>query len=168
MKKHPFRQPLLVASASLLAVALAAGTPVQAGDGETAARQETEQAQGWAQMQERMETMQAQMRELRETTDPAERQKLLASHMRSMQEQMQTMRAMGGDMMMHGTGGSGGMGMGSGMGQGMGAADHAMPARPGPRHQMMENRMDMMQMMMEQMMGQMAMQMGHEAQGAKD
>jgi len=85
-----------------------------------------------------------------------------------MQEQMQTMRAMGGDMMMHGTGGSGGMGMGSGMGQGMGAADHAMPARPGPRHQMMENRMDMMQMMMEQMMGQMAMQMGHEAQGAKD
>ena len=85
------------------------------------------------QMIERMKTMQAQMDKIRQTTDPKERDKLFAEHMKSMQEGMQMMRGMGGGMM------GGGM-MGGGQRGG------------GQSAQMMEGRMDMMQMMMEQMM----------------
>lgn len=77
---------------------------------------------------EQMKKMQAQMDKIRQTQDPEERRKLLAEHQKSMQEAMQSMRGMGGGMM-----------MGGAMGP-----DHRM--------QMMEHRMDMMQMMMEQMM----------------
>jgi len=65
-------------------------------------------------------------------------------HMSKMQENMKTMRGMGGPMMM-GSGQSGGMMMG-GKKEGMTDADMMK------RHEMMEKRMDMMQMMMEQMM----------------
>ena len=71
-----------------------------------------------------------------------------------MQAQMQSMRMMGGPMMsgmMHQGDGMGGMQPGSMMG---GRSDG--PA--GPRHEMMQDRMDMMQMMMEQMIDQMQMQ----------
>jgi hypothetical protein len=93
---------------------------------------------------ERMKTMQAQMEKIRQTTDPKEREKLLAEHMKSMQEGMQMMRGMGGGMM--------GM-MGGGMGAGMGGGTTGSPRGSGPQSaQMMQDRMDMMQMMMEQMM----------------
>ncbi|MGE0873600.1 MAG: hypothetical protein AB7O31_02900 [Burkholderiales bacterium] len=96
------------------------------------------------QMMERMKTMQAQMEKIRQTTDPKEREKLLAEHMKSMQEGMQTMRGMGGGMM--------GM-MGGGMGGAMAGGTMGGPRGSGPQSaQMMQDRMDMMQMMMEQMM----------------
>jgi hypothetical protein len=86
------------------------------------------------QMMERMKTMHAQMDKIRQTADPKEREKLMAEHMKTMQEGMQMMQGMGGGMM--------GM-MGGGQGP-----------------QMMEGRMDMMQMMMEQMMQHLQMQEG--------
>jgi hypothetical protein len=68
---------------------------------------------------------------------PAERQALMAEHMKSMQDGMAMMKGMGG------------MGaMGAGMGGGMG-----MSAEMTKHHQqMMEGRMEMMQMMMEMML----------------
>jgi hypothetical protein len=67
------------------------------------------------------------------------------------------MRMMGGDNMMNMTGAGGGMGMGAMHGSGTMGSRDTMPSRPadgapGPRHMMMQDRMDMMQMMMEQMM----------------
>jgi len=47
------------------------------------------------QMQQRMQTMQEQMARLHETTDPAERRRLMQEHMQSMHEGMMMM----GDMM---------------------------------------------------------------------
>jgi len=99
-----------------------------------------------AQMQEHMKKMQGIMARMQETTDPAERQKLMAEHTKAMQEGMQMMRGMGGGMM---------QGMGGGM---MGKAPKDGAAKPGLGRgapmspEMMERRMDMMQMMMEQMM----------------
>ena len=86
-------------------------------------------------MQENMKAMQAQMDKIHKTTDPKERQKLMQAHMTAMQENMKAMRGMGGPMM-KGGGEHGGMKDGDMM----------------KRHEMMANRMDMMQMMMEQMM----------------
>ena len=80
----------------------------------------------------------------RTTNDPTERQKLMQEHMQSMQENMKTMRNMGGPMMI-GSGQSGGM---MAMGRQKDMAGGEMM-----QHQaMMEKRMDMMQMMMEQML----------------
>ena len=95
-------------------------------------------------MHARMQVMQAQMDTIRNTTDPAQRQKLMQEHMQTMQENMKTMRAMGGPMM-KGEGGHAGMMMGGKKG---GMKDGDMMKH----HAMMEQRMDMMQMMMEQMM----------------
>ena len=86
-------------------------------------------------MQGNMKAMQAQMDKIHKTTDPKERQKLMQAHMTAMQENMKAMRGMGGPMM-KGGGEHGGMKDGDMM----------------KRHEMMANRMDMMQMMMEQMM----------------
>ena len=120
------------------------------------------------QMQARMQAMHAQMTELQKTTDPAKRQQLLAEHMLLMQEQMKAMRTMGGEMMMStmgsdfrmgtGPGMHGNAPMGQGMQQGAMGSSKTTPDSPGPRHQMMQDRVDMLQMMMEQMMGQMQMQ----------
>jgi hypothetical protein len=140
------------AGAALLALTLTGAIAARA-DTPSTTNQQVPQAESLAQMQARMQTMQAQMAQLRTTSDPVERQKLLSAHMQLMQEQMASMRSMGGGMMqmMHG-----GAAMGMGMQQGANAGPHA----PGPRHQMVEDRLDMMQMMMEQMMGQMQMQSG--------
>ena len=99
------------------------------------------------QMIERLKTMQAEMAKIRETSDPQERQKLLAEHMKTMQEGMQAMGGMGGGMMGR-MGGGGMMGGGATMG-----GKGGRPQSP----QMMEQRMDMMQMMMDQMMEHMQM-----------
>lgn len=97
-----------------------------------------------AAMQDRMKTLQAMHDKMMNAKTPAERQALMAEHMKAMQEGMESMRGMKG---MGGMGGMKGMGMG-GMGQGM-------PADPAQRQQMMEMRMDMMQTMMEMMMQRM-------------
>jgi hypothetical protein len=72
-----------------------------------------------------MKRMQEQMAQIRASTDPKERQRLMGEHMKTMQESMGKMSGM--------------MGGGKSM-------------EPGQRMQMMERRMDMMQMMMQQMM----------------
>lgn len=99
------------------------------------------------QMTARMKAMQVQMDKIRQTRDPKEREKLLAEHMKSMEEGMRLMRGMGGGMM--GGIGDGRMTSGGAMMGGKGGGAQSP--------QMMENRMDMMQMMMDQMMEHMQM-----------
>jgi hypothetical protein len=156
MSNH-FTNLTAAAGAAVLALALTGAFAVRA-DTQSAASQQVPQAETVAQMQARMQTMHAQMAQLQTVTDPAERQRLLSAHMALMQEQMASMRNMGGGMMqmMHG-----GAAMGMGMHQGADTGEHS----PGPRHQMMEDRLDMLQMMMEQLMGQMQMQSGPHGPG---
>ena len=96
-----------------------------------------------AKAQERMKQAQALMARLRESKDPAERKRLMQEHMQAMRDTMGMMRGMRMGMM----GGGQGMGM-TGGGQGKGPAKSCGIM---PMHQMMEDRMEMMQMMMEQM-----------------
>ena len=114
--------------------------------------------------QESMKQAQALMAKLRETKDPAERRKLMQQHTQAMRDTMGMMREMKMGMMGCGQG-KGMMSCGEGMGamggeQGMGmmGGEHKMGAMGGDHmmgmmsmHQMMEERMEMMQMMMEQM-----------------
>lgn len=78
--------------------------------------------------EQQMLKMQDEMRRIRGTTDPVERQRLMDEHMKSMQQMMPMMSGM--------------TEMGRGAGQGT----------PEQRMQMMEMRMDMMHKMMEQML----------------
>lgn len=87
-------------------------------------------------MQERMEAMREMHDKMMNAKTPAERQALMADHMKAMQNGMDMMKGMGG----RGA-------MGGGMGDGKG-----MLAETVKRHRMMEDRMEMMQMMMEMMM----------------
>jgi hypothetical protein len=96
-------------------------------------------------VQERMKAMREMHDKMMNAKTPAERQALMADHMKSMQDGMEMMKGMGG------MAGMGAMGpMGGAMGDGKG-----MPAELAKRHQMMEGRMEMMQMMMEMMMQRM-------------
>lgn len=98
----------------------------------------------------RMKAMQEMHRKMVNASTPADRQALMADHMKAMQGGMAMMKEM---QAMHGAGGMGGMGMmGSsgnatpmaGMGDGKG-----MPADMAKRHQMMADHMAMMQTMMD-------------------
>ncbi len=93
--------------------------------------------------QERMQQAQALMAKLRETKDPAERQRLMREHTQAMRDTMGMMRGMKMGMCQ----GMGMMGGGQGMGMMM------------DMHQMMEAQMGMMQMMMEQMLDRQEMLM---------
>jgi hypothetical protein len=109
-----------------------------------------------AMMKKYMQVMMKQMDEIHSTKDLKKREQLMHTHMQNMHKSMQMMRGMGGEMMM------GMMGDGKGgdpmINKGM---DGNMNCQgKGMRHQMMVERMDMMQMMMEQMMGRMSMQEG--------
>ena len=122
---------------------------------------------GMPMMQEHMQKMQAQMEEIHKTSDPDKRDKLIQSHMDSMNEMMKKMQGMhSGKPMMGGPGMMGGSkdGMMGGPGM-MGGSKNGMTGGPGMmggskggmmemmnRQQMMGRRMDMMQMMMDQMM----------------
>jgi hypothetical protein len=107
-------------------------------------------------MKQNMQEMMKQMDEIHSTKDPKKREQLMHAHMLNMHKGMQMMRSMGGDMMMAMK--NDGKGGGAMMKQGM---DGNMDCKgKGMRHQMMVERMDMMQMMMEQMMGRMSMQEG--------
>ncbi|VWC92515.1 hypothetical protein BCO18430_03346 [Burkholderia contaminans] len=114
----------------------------------TAPNQAAQSTERFENARRQMQRMLAEMDEIRQTKDPAERQRLMDEHWRTMQETFQAMRGMGGPTMM-GMMGPQGMGGGSSQTQsgkrGMGMVD---------RMDMMEKRMDMMQMMMEQMMQQ--------------
>ena len=102
-----------------------------------------------SQMHTNMTLMQSQMDTIHATTNPKERQKLMQAHMQTMQDSMAMMRSMNKPMTMDG-GPGGGMAMG---------ADKGKPGDKGmmggdmmKHHQMMEERMGMMQTMMEQML----------------
>lgn len=96
------------------------------------------------QWQEHMNTMQEQMDMIHQTTDPAERQRLLEEHWKTMDAQMRDMRMMAGMR--------GGM-----MGDMHGRNDRhhnggKQMMDPEQRDRYTQDRIDMMQMMMEQMM----------------
>ena len=100
----------------------------------------------------RMRAMQEMHQKMVNASTPADRQALMADHMKAMQGGMAMMKEM---HTRHGAGGMGGLGtMGSsgsaapmaGMGAGKG-----MPTDMAKRHQMMADHMAMMQMMMDMM-----------------
>lgn len=87
----------------------------------------------------RMKAMTDMHQKMMNAKNPAERQALMADHMKAMQDGMTMMKEMHGGM----------RGM-SGMGDGKG-----MPSDMAKRHQMMTDHMAMMQMMMDMMMQRM-------------
>ncbi|MBF5008692.1 hypothetical protein [Burkholderia pseudomultivorans] len=109
--------------------------------------QSDQSAERFENARRQMQKMLAQMDAIRETKDPAERQRLMDEHMRTMQDAIQSMHAMGGPMMMNMMGPQG-------MGGGGSEAQSGNRGSMGARMDMMEKRMDMMQMMMEQMLQQ--------------
>jgi hypothetical protein len=103
-------------------------------------------------MDSRMKAMQEMHQKMMNASTPAERQALMADHMKAMQGGMAMMKEMHAT---HAGNGSGGMGM---MGSPGGAAPMAgmcdgkdMPADMAKRHQMMTDHMAMMQTMMDMM-----------------
>ena len=105
-----------------------------------------------AAMDPRMKGMQEMHQKMVNASTPAERQALMADHMKAMQGGMAMMKEMHGMQAGSGTGGMGMMGSHgasapmAGMGDGTG-----MPADMATRHQMMADHMAMMQMMMDMM-----------------
>ena len=177
-----------IALASIMPLALAQ-TEHQAHHPENTAQGETSQADTTTSappmtspMLQRMEEMQSHWEKLSQTTDPAERQKLMQEHRQKMRELATIMRNMqgncpgGGQGMMMGSGqgmmgggqgmmggGQGMMGGGQGMmggGQGMMGGMHKM--MHGDRHMAMmgmmaahremEKRLDLMQVVIEQLL----------------
>jgi hypothetical protein len=115
-----------------------------------------------AQWQEKMNEMQAQMDQLRETQDPKERQKLLDEHWATMQSAMSIMHGMWGPQMM----GPGMMGQGmmGGAGQGWGHMSgyysHMTPGQLRQRQYMTDQYLRMQQEMMNNMMWQQQYRIG--------
>ena len=104
-------------------------------------------------MDPRMKAMQEMHQKMMNAKTPAERQALMADHMKAMQGGMAMMQEMHG---MHGMGAAGGKAPMPGMGGMGGMADgKGMPADMAARHQMMSDHMAMMQMMMDMMMDRM-------------
>ena len=136
------------------------GTPAVKSASDKAVSSDVADAQ-MAKAQERMKQAQVLMAKLRESKDPVERKRFMQEHMQAMRDTMGMMRGMrmgmmGGGQGMGMMGGGQGMGMmGGGQGMGMmGGGQGKGSAKTGgmmPMHQMMEDRMEMMQMMMEQM-----------------
>jgi hypothetical protein len=150
-----------------IAASLAFGAPVfaeeahhpeKAGEAKSAPAQAAPQVK---KMQDNVKKMPAQLDRIAKAKTDEARQKAMAEHMQTMQENMKMahdMKAgmMDCPMMEGGMMGKGGMGMMHGEmmgkpGMDMKAGDTAA-ASPADRMQQMEKRMDMMQMMMEQMM----------------
>lgn len=123
---------------AILIAAVLALSPISAHASPAQPREQEQSDAMLAQMKERLKQMQALVKQLEKASDPAERRKLLAEHMRAMHEGLDSMRGMGGGTMMGMMGGD---------------ADHRGHQHAGgpPSSVMMQRRMDMMQMMMEQM-----------------
>jgi len=143
-----------------IAAALAFSAPVFADDAHHP--EKSEEAKGAPaqiapqvkKMQDNVKKMQPQLDRIAMAKTDAERQKAMAEHMQTMQENLGMARGMQAGMMMDcpmmegGMMGKGGMGMMGGS-QGMTGADDMMAKRM----DMKEKRMDMMQMMMQGRMG---------------
>lgn len=97
----------------------------------------------------RMKAMQEMQQKMVNASTPADRQALMADHLKAMQGGMAMMKEM---QAMHGMGGMGMMGSSGSAAPmtGMGAGK-AMPADMAKRHQMMADHMAMMQTMMDMM-----------------
>ena len=93
-----------------------------------------------AKMDAQMKTMQGMHEKMMAAKTPEERSKLMAEHMKAMQDGMAMMGAMSG------------AGMGDMKGKGDMKGMPGMTGDMGARHQMMEKRMEMMQTMMKMMM----------------
>jgi len=106
-----------------------------------------------AQMQENLKRMEQLMDRIHQTKDPKQRHELMDEHAKTMQENMQMMRGMGGPMMMDTMRGGPTGGMGPGM-TGGGRMEGDPMAGKDSKQQLdfMQRRMDMMQMMMEQLL----------------
>lgn len=131
-----------VAALSLAAIATACASP-GATDATPAAGMSPGMSHGgapmpMAAMEPRMKAMKDMHQKMMAAKSPAERQSLMADHMKAMQDGMAMMKEMHGGM--------GGM-------SGMAGMDHSkgMPAGMAQRHQMMTEHMAMMQMMMDMM-----------------
>jgi hypothetical protein len=125
----------LTAASALVACNTAPGMPMG-----TASATSMTTPDPMARMDAQMKTMRDMHEKMMNAKTPQERSKLMAEHMKTMQDGMAMMGGMS----------SGGMGDMKGM-QGM----QGMTGDMGARQQMMEKRMEMMQMMMKMMMDQM-------------
>ncbi len=125
----------LTAAIALTACNTAATMPMG-----TASAQSMATPDQMARMDAQMKTMQGMHEKMMNAKTPEERNKLMAEHMKTMQDGMAMMGGMS----------SGGMGDMKGM-QGM----QGMTGDMGARQQMMEKRMEMMQTMMKMMMDRM-------------
>ena len=97
----------------------------------------------------RMKAMQEMHQKMMTARTPADRQALMADHMKAMQGGMAMMQEMHA---MHGAGGMGMMGSSGGAAPMTGMGDgKGMPNDMAKRHQMMADHMAMMQMMMDMM-----------------
>ena len=108
-----------------------------------------------AQMQENLKRMEQLMDRIHKTKDLKVRHELMDEHAKTMQENMQMMRGMGGPTMMDTMGGGQKGTMGPGMMSGSGQMTGGNPMAgmdPKQQQEFMQRRMDMMQMMMEQIM----------------
>jgi len=134
---------------TVIAASLAFSLPVNAEEAhhpDQVAAATTVSAPQVGKMQENVKKMRSQLDRIAKAKTDSERQKAMADHMQTMQENMQMAHGMKSCPMMEGgMMGKGGQGM---MGQGM-ASDGMMTKRM----DMMEKRMDMMQMMMQGRMG---------------
>lgn len=106
-------------------------------------------AQTLQKMQDKVKEMQGQLERVAKAKTDEDRQKAIAEHMMTMQENMMLARRMQDGMMGCPMMGSG---MGAMMGQQGGPGDGSMQMGMMARMQQMEKRLDMMQMMMEQSM----------------
>lgn len=125
----------LTATSALVACNTAPMMPMGAASAHTMATPEQ-----MARMDAQMKTMQGMHEKMMNAKTPEERSKLMAEHMKTMQDGMAMMDGMPGV----GMGGMGGM-------KGM----QGMTGDMGARQQMMEKRMEMMQTMMKMMMDRM-------------
>ena len=96
-----------------------------------------------AHMDTQIKSMQAMHDKMMNAKSPEERSKLMAEHMKAMQDGMKMMEGMAG------------AGMGDMKGKGDMKGMPGMTGDMGARHQMMEKRMEMMQTMMKMMMDRM-------------
>jgi hypothetical protein len=149
---HAVRTLIALSVATLAAACASPGTTTAAPPAAGMAPMAMGGAGSMPGMDARMKAMQEMHQKMMNAGTPAERQALMADHMKAMQGGMAMMKEM---QVMHAGSGAGGMGMKDSSG---GAAPMAgmgdgkvMPADMAKRHQMMTDHMAMMQTMMDMM-----------------
>jgi hypothetical protein len=149
---HAIRTLVALSVATLATACASPGTPAASPPGNGMAPMAMGGPGSTVAMDSRMKAMQEMHQKMMNAGSPAERQALMADHMKAMQGGMAMMKDM---QAMHTCSGAGGLGM---MGSPGGAAPmagmgdgKAMPADMAQRHQMMTDHMAMMQTMMDMM-----------------